>query len=147
MPYRARPVAVVMVAAGLALGGCADHSESSSSGDPAATLVDVPGSTLKQVVLTDKASERLGIQMQPIADQAGTQVIPYAALIYDAKGGTWVYTTPTPLTFVRTPVTVTNIAGDQAFLAAGPGAGTGVVTVGTAELYGAENKIGQSSGH
>jgi len=147
MPFRARAVAVTLVAAGLAFAGCADRSESATDTNQAATLVDVPGTTLKQVVLTPKASERLGIEMQPIADQGGAQVVPYAALIYDAKGGTWVYTTPTPLTYVRAPVTVTNIVGEQVFLASGPGVGTGVVTVGTAELFGAENKVGQSSGH
>ena len=57
----------------------------------------------------------------PIAQEGAELVIPYAAVVYDADGKTWVYTSPKPLTFVRSPITVARIAGDKAFLSAGPG--------------------------
>jgi hypothetical protein len=47
------------------------------------------------------------------------------------------------LTYTRHPVTVEAIDGDQAILADGLTPGTEVVTVGVAELYGAELGIGQ----
>lgn len=64
--------------------------------------------------------------------------IPYAALIYDAAGNTWVYTSPEPRTYIRAAVNVNRITGDAVELNAGPSAGTAVVTVGAAELFGAE---------
>ena len=71
------------------------------------------------------------------------QVVPYAAVLYDAKGDTWVYTNPNPLTFVRHPIHIDYIEGDLAVLSDGPAAGTAVVLVGAAELFGAETGIGK----
>jgi hypothetical protein len=70
-------------------------------------------------------------------------VVPYAALLYDAKGQTWVYTSPRSLTFVRQSVQVSHIAGDLAHLVEGPPTGTEVVVVGASVLYGAETGIGK----
>jgi len=102
----------------------------------------VPGSEIKQVALTKRAAERIDLQMAAITDKGGTKVVPYSALVYDPNGGTWVYTSPKELTFVRTPVGVASISGNDVLLTLGPDAGTQVVTVGTAELYGTENEIG-----
>ena len=68
--------------------------------------------------------------------------MPYAAVVYDPDGSTWVYTNPEGRTFVREPIVVTRIADDTAFLSDGPDVGTEVVTIGTAELYGVEQEIG-----
>ena len=67
--------------------------------------------------------------------------VPYASIIYDTDGATWVYLNPEPLTFVRHPVTVADIQGDQALLTDALPAGSAVVTVGVAELYGAESEF------
>ena len=70
------------------------------------------------------------------------KLVPYAAVIYDVNGGTWVYTKePNALSFVRQSITVDYIEGDEAFLTEGPPVGTEVVTVGGAELYGAETGV------
>jgi hypothetical protein len=122
--------------------GCADLSTSESAKAEPATLVEVEGTDLKQVVLTERAAERIGLEMAPVVDGPGGKVIPYAAVVYDPEGGTWAFTSPKALTYVRTAITVATITGDVAVLSAGPPAGTGVVTVGTAELYGTENEIG-----
>lgn len=76
---------------------------------------------------------------------AGTQgtVVPYSSVIYDLDGATWVYTSPEPLVFVRYPIVVDYIEGDQAYLVEGPPAGTEVATVGVAELYGADTGVGK----
>jgi len=70
------------------------------------------------------------------------KIVPYSAVLYDEHGNTWVYTSPEPLTFIREPVSVAYISGDSAILSDGPPIGTGVVTVGVAELLGTEYKIG-----
>lgn len=70
------------------------------------------------------------------------KVVPYSALIYDPNGDTWVYTSPTPRTFIRYEVEVDYIEGNMAVLDEGPPTGTVIATVGVAELYGAEFKVG-----
>ena len=141
MQLRRRWMVVGLIATGLALAGCADKSSESEKKGPA-TLVEVDGSEVPQVVLTAKAVERLGLELTAITDEAGAKVIPYGSVVYDSDGKTWAYTSPKALTFVREPITVTNIAGDKAFLSAGPASGIEVVTVGTAELFGVEAGIG-----
>jgi hypothetical protein len=47
-----------------------------------------------------------------------------------------------PNTYAREPITVDFIEGDRAVLTAGPAAGTVIVTVGAAELYGTETGVG-----
>jgi hypothetical protein len=105
-------------------------------------LEPIDGSELSRVILTDLAAMRLDIQTQPIrtedVDGAQRTLIPYAAVIYDLEGHAWVYTSPSPLTFVRANIEVDSIEGDTAVVASGPPVGTPVVTVGGAELYGAE---------
>ena len=64
--------------------------------------------------------------------------VPYAAVFYDTKGQSWLYTNPAPLTFVRHKIGVESIEGDVAILSEGPANGTPVVTVGAMLLYGAE---------
>jgi hypothetical protein len=69
-------------------------------------------------------------------------VVPYAAVLYDAQGDTWVYTSASPLVFVRHRIKVDYIEGDRAVLLEGPAVGTTVVTIGAAELLGTEFKVG-----
>jgi hypothetical protein len=135
-------VGVVLVG-GVALTACAESSASESTGEEPATIEAVEGTDLYRVTVTEKAVQRLGIEMVPIeAGAAATRVVPYGAIVYDPDGDTWVYTSPKPLTYVRTAVTVDDIEGDDAVLSDGPEAGTEVVSVGTAELYGSEQEIG-----
>jgi hypothetical protein len=100
------------------------------------------------VTLTEKAAERTGIETAAVTEagavregSSGTLAVPYASLWYDAKGSAFVYTVTAPLSYVRAPVTVDYVEGDQAILSAGPEAGTEVVTQGVAELYGAETGL------
>ena len=95
--------------------------------------------------MTEDAAKRLDIQTATISEAevngAKRTVIPFAAIIYDTEGATWVYLNPEHLTFVRHPITVDDIKGDQAFLSDALPAGSTVVTVGVAELYGAETEF------
>ncbi len=71
------------------------------------------------------------------------KVVPYSAVIYGLQGDTWTYTNPEPLVFVRHRITIDYIENDTAVLLDGPPAGTAVVTVGAAELFGVELGVGQ----
>jgi hypothetical protein len=55
----------------------------------------------------------------------------------------WVYTSPDPLVFVRHPIVIDREHGGRAYLSDGPAVGTNVVTLGAAELLGAETGIGK----
>jgi hypothetical protein len=123
-----------------------ESAEPSTPDDPA-TVEEIAGSQLKRVVLTQQAAERLNIKTtqvreQIVASQARTAV-PYAAVIYDADGGTWVYTMPEPLTYVREQVTIEDVQADLGILSAGPPMGTVVVNEGAAMLYGTELGVGE----
>ena len=111
----------------------------------AVTVEELTGAEPTRETLTEDAVKRLDLQTAEAHDAevngAKRTVIPYASIIYDTEGATWVYLNPEPLTFVRHPITVDNIKGDQAFLADALPSGSAVVTVGVAELYGAESEF------
>lgn len=133
----------------LALTACSQGPMVSGAATPAPlTIVKATGSGAARLTLSERAAQRLGIQTASVSSAASGSAklsMPYAALIYDSSGATWTYTNPQGLTFVRAQVAVAQIRGDVALLKSGPAAGTRVVTVGNAELYGAET--GVSGGH
>src|SRR5262247_917190 len=97
---------------------------------------------IMKVVLEEKAVDRIGIQTAQVVAQGSNLVVPYGPILYDTKGDTWTFTNPAPLTYVRAKIVVENVEGDGAILSQGPPAGTTIVTVGAAELMGAEHKYG-----
>jgi hypothetical protein len=142
-----------LLAAGLAaaaislLAGCGGPG---TPADPAPAAVKaIPGSSVKQVQLTQRAERRLGISTQPVraatVSQSGRRithkVIPYSAVVYDNDGSTWTYVNTTVRTFVREPIAIEAIEGDVAVLDRGPAVGAAVVTVGAPELLGTEYDI------
>lgn len=88
----------------------------------------------------------LGSQMLVEICTAGSEkersVVPHGSLLFAADGTTWVYFAESALTFVRFPVEVDWIDGDQAILKSGPPAGSPVVVTGSVELFGEEFGIG-----
>ena len=140
----------------LLLSGCAEPPAEAESGESGPAQVEViEGSEVSRVTLTPEAAERLGVTTtavveEQVAAQPGAvggaverKVIPYGALLYDNTGATWAYTTVEPLVFIRESVTIDYIEGDQVVLVDGPSTGTDVVTLGAAELFGAELGLGQ----
>lgn len=96
-----------------------------------------------RLTLTQKASERLGVQLAKIAAAPNqSRTVPTDAIIYDLNGNTWVFVGVAPFTFERRSVTVTTLKGKTAFLSDSPALGTEVATVGVAELYGADQGLG-----
>jgi len=129
------------------LSACTQTSAEAESGAEPAKVEHVEGSEeVSRLTLTPKAVERIGIKTTAISETtvAGKKrkVVPYGAVLYDADGKTSVYVSSAPNTYVREPITVDYIEGDRAVLVAGPAAGTAIVTVGAAELYGTETGVG-----
>jgi hypothetical protein len=147
MQHCNRSLMVPLVAAGLALAACHQNTAPTAKIKPA-TVEHVEGQEVSRITLTQRAAERLDIKtvtvLTPQLTRSGARrpVVPYAAVLYDAKGVTWVYTSPANLVYVRHRITVDYIEGDQAVLTDGPPAGTQVVTQGGQELFGAEFEIG-----
>lgn len=142
MQLRRLPVFVVLAVAVAALAGCSDGAPEATR--PEVVQVEpVEGTDLSSVTLTERSAARLGIKTTPVEPgQAGGTVVPYSAVLYDEHGGTWVYTNPMGLTFVRASITVREIDGDVARLSDGPPAGTAIATIGVSELFGAEMGVG-----
>ena len=146
MRFHTRPFLIAAIAAGLALSGCGKaetfDNEAASDVGPS-RIVPVKGSDLPRVVLTAQAARRIGIETSRVRTAAtrsvrSPRVIPYAAVVYDAQGNAFAYTSPRALTFVRAPVRVVRSVGPVAIVTGGPRPGTPVVTVGAQELLGVE---------
>jgi hypothetical protein len=134
-----RSVLVLACAASVGLSGCAAVKTTTAPAGQAASTMEKAGPDLNRLTLTDKAVERLGVTTVKVAKGEGSPLqVPYGALVYDANGKTWVYTNPEPRTYIRAAVTVDKIVDNKVQLRSGPPAGTDVVTVGAAELFGAE---------
>ena len=98
---------------------------------------------IMKVTLTPKAAERLGIVLDEVrVDPSGRRIVPYASVLYDLTGKTWVYISADPLTFVRGGVVIDTIKGDNVYLSEGPPAGTKVLATGVPQVFGAEVKVG-----
>jgi hypothetical protein len=134
---------VCLAVVGLVLGGCSQATTSAPKEE--AIHIEEQPSGLKQLTLSEKAAERLGVETAEITGSGSSLRVPYGAVIYDAQGLTWSYVNIAPLVYLRAEIKVERIDGDAAILSAGPAAGTAVVTTGAAELYGAE--IGVGGGH
>ena len=117
-----------------------------ASDDPKATVGGVAPAQDYEVTASDHGlhpGQRVHVRV-PHPDSGKPQkVIPYSAVLYDARGNSWTYTNPEPLVFVRHRIDVEYIEGDRAVLRQGPATSEKVVTAGAAELFGVEQKFGQ----
>lgn len=142
-----RSTALFLIVVVVGAAACAPKAEALP---PAAVTVEkIEGTDLSRLTLSAHAAERLGIETAEVADvrdapagSGATTFVPYSAVLYDIDGGTWVYTNPEPLQFVRQSISVEQIVGDRALLNDGPPVGSLVVTVGVAELHGVEAGVG-----
>jgi hypothetical protein len=142
---RAACAGLVLIASVVSLSACGETSsgydyETASHHEPA-KLEPIKGTDVNRVILDAEGAERIGLQTAPIRQDGQQTVIPYGAVIYDADGETFTYTAPEPLTFVRQNIAIDHVDGDSVMLSSGPPAGTEVVTVGAAEVYGTEFEV------
>jgi hypothetical protein len=136
----ARAAAVMAVILGaLTASGCGGATEHRSASAPVRIEGSGDGTRL---VLTARAAQRIGVRTAPVRRAGASRWrIPYAAVLYEPSGSAVTYTSPSPLHYARRPIVVDRIAGGAAVLRKGPPAGTRVVTVGAAELLGAEQGV------
>jgi hypothetical protein len=143
---RAACIGLVLIAACVVtLSACGEASsgydyETASHHEPA-KLEPIKGTDVQRVIFDAEGAKRVGLKTAPIRQNGQGTVIPYDAVIYDADGKTYAYTAPKPLTYVRQEIAIDHVAGDSVMLSDGPPAGTKVVTVGAAQVYGTEFEV------
>jgi multidrug efflux pump subunit AcrA (membrane-fusion protein) len=139
-----RNVLVIAVSAACLAASCASAlaAEATAKITPARVEATLDAK-IKKITLTPKAAERLGIQIDEVrVDPSGRRIVPYASVLYDLTGKTWVYISADPLTFFRGAVEIDTIKGDNVYLTDGPPAGTRVLATGVPQVFGAEVKVG-----
>lgn len=136
-------LAVVTSAACLGVSGLPAPAAEPAVESTLAPVEVAPDAAIKKVTLTPRAAERLGIQIDEVrVDPSGRRIVPYASLFYDLSGKTWIYVSADPLTFVRQPVKVDTIKGENVYLNDGPPPGTKVLTAGVPQVFGVEVGVG-----
>jgi hypothetical protein len=141
-PHRLALAGLVLAIAAPPLAGCTEVETETATGYEPSTLEPVKGNDdLQRVTFTAEGAKRVDLQTAAVRRSGAQKVVPYAALIYDPEGKTYVYTSPKPLEYLRAEVKVDRIEGDRVLLSRGPPAGTRVVTVGAAEVYGTELEV------
>ncbi len=142
---RAACSGLALVAACVSLSACGQAKGVSTGGyeadkpaEPVSTVVPIKGTESELVKFSALGAKKVGLKTAVIRREGGQKVMPYAALLYDAEGRSFTYTSPEPLTFLRKDVKVERVDGDIAVLSAGPPVGTRVVTTGADEVYGTE---------
>ena len=137
-PRRLALAGLVVATAALPVAGCTEVETETATVYEPSTLEPVKGNKdLQRVTFTAEGARRVDLQTASVR----RNVVPYAALIYDPEGKTYVYTSPKPLEYLREEVKVDRIEGDRVLVSRGPPAGTEVVTVGAAEVYGTELEV------
>ena len=104
-------------------------------------LEPIKGTDVSRVTIDAEGVKRAGIQTAPIHQNGQGTVMPHSAVIFDADGETFTYTVPEPRTYVRQKIVINHVDGDSVMLSDGPPAGTEVVTVGAALVYGSEFEV------
>jgi hypothetical protein len=143
---RLAAAALTMLVA-LSLSACKEVEEESAAGYEPATLEAIKGAKeddAKRIVFTKEGAARTALETAKVRHSGDGTVVPYEALIYNDEAKTFVYTSPKPLSYLRTAVKVDRIKGDRVYLSQGPPAGASVVTVGATEVYGTETEIAGS---
>jgi hypothetical protein len=139
---RSAAVAVSVLLAGLMVSACKEVETETETGYVPAQLEPVKGrDDLRRVTFTAQAAKRVGLRLAAVRRSGTHTQVPYAALVYDPEGKTYVYKSLSPLTFVREEVEVDRIEGDRALLSDGASLGSRVVSIGAAEVYGTELEV------
>jgi hypothetical protein len=143
---RAACAGLVLIASVVSLSACGGGAstgydyETASHHDPA-ELEPIKGTDVNRIIIDAEGVERAGIQTAPIRQNGQGTVMPHSAVIFDAEGHTYTYTSPEPRTYVRQKIVIDDVVGDSVMLSDGPPAGTEVVTVGAALVYGSEFEV------
>jgi hypothetical protein len=137
-------IASALLTAGLGLTACqteASGAEAEEAIAAAASVEPAADGGPSRLFLTEESVLRLGLETSPVEGVPGALTVPYAAVVYDADGLSWVFVEVEDRVYQRAPITIGTIQGDVVGLTDGPEPGRRVVTVAAAELVGVEAGI------
>jgi hypothetical protein len=131
---------LALVACALAVGACDEVPSNLRESQP--YKVEGPeDAAIKTVKMDDATAALLPVRVAEVGTQGDRKVVPHNAVIYNPDGGSFVYTKPAAETYIREPIDIVRVKGDDATLSKGPSAGTKIVTTGSAELLATEYEI------
>jgi hypothetical protein len=137
-----RACGLAVAVAALVCAGCTEVESEPAAGYEPSKLEPVKGQDgFQRVTFTPEGAKRVGLRTATVRRRGKHTVVPYAALLYSPEGRAYVYTSPRPLEYLRAEIQVQSIEGDRMVLSGGPPAGSEVVTVGAAEVYGTELEV------
>lgn len=90
-----------------------------------------------------RPGERVQVAVPLRTQRAAVLTVPWASVVYDHSGGTWVYERVAPRQYVRRRIALGEVSGAWAEVRGGIAAGAVVVTDGAAELLGTEFGAGK----
>jgi hypothetical protein len=131
---------LAVLAAGLTVSACSEVESNLRETYPY-KVTPIEGSEVQRVTIADETAALLPVETTAVSRAGKRKVVPHAALIYNPDGDSFVYTKPKAQTYVRAPVKVVRVEGDEAVLSDGPPAATTIVTTGAAELLATEYEI------
>jgi hypothetical protein len=136
---RAMGAGPMLIVACMLLSACTEVESSEVSGyQPSKVQPEAGTDGALRVTFTQEGADRTGLETAPVRSDGRYSVVPYAAVIYDPEGLTYVYSRVEPLSYVRVQVEVERVDGNDVLLSKGPAVGTEVVTVGSIQVYGTE---------
>ena len=147
MSVRRLPRLPRMLAAGLAvlasalvLGACSEVESNVRDNQPY-EVIGAEDAPIKTVKMEDATAALLPVRLAEVRQDGRRKVVPHNAVIYNPDGESFVYTKPKAETYIRAPIEIVRVNGDDATLSKGPPAGTRIVTTGSAELLATEYEI------
>jgi len=137
-----RPVAAIVaaLATALVLAACSEVESNVRDNQPY-TVEGPEDAAIKTVKMDDATAALLPVELAEVRNRGDRKVVPHNAVIYNPDGGSFVYTKPKAETYIRAPIDIVRVHGDDATLSKGPAAGTKIVTTGSAELLATEYEI------
>ena len=131
---------LALVASGLVLGACSEVESNVRENQPY-KVTPIEGRDEQTVTMEDATAALLPVETTTVRREGKRKVASHSAVIYNPDGDAYVYTKPKAETYVREPVEIVRVDGDDATLSDGPPVGTEVVTTGSAELLATEYEI------
>ena len=131
---------LALLASGLVLGACSEVESNVRENQP--YKVEGPeDAAIKTIKMEDATAALLPVRTTTVRREGSRKVVPHNAVIYNPDGGAFVYTKPKAQTYIREPIEIIRVHGDDATLSDGPPSGTTIVTTGSAELLATEYEI------
>ena len=132
---------LALLASALVLGACSEVESNKREAQPY-EVIGPEDAAIKTIKMEDATAALLPVETASVRREGERKVVPHNAVIYNSDGDAFVYTKPKVQTYVRAPIDIIDVNGNDAVLSKGPPTRTTIVTTGSAELLGTEYELG-----